>query len=42
MHKLKNKKDFIKSLPNTEKEDGYIQFYIPHSNTIHSLTGELV
>ena len=42
MHKLKNKKDFIKSLPNTEKEDGYIQFYIPHSNAIHSLTGELV
>ena len=42
MHKLKNKKDFIKSLPNTEKEDGYIQFYIPHSNTIRSLTGELV
>ena len=42
MHKLKNKKAFIKSLPNIEKEDGYIKFYIPHSNSIRSLTGELV
>ena len=32
MHKLKNKKDFIKSLPNTEKEDGYIIVQYNFSN----------